>query len=187
MTQMPGPARGARRMAMHMKRLKQHSERMVARMDSDTSADGRLVMDAAAALDIREFDVFLLAYRRRFDRDPLPERIEDIFATYMFGQETPVYVRQFAREAVSAAAAGRLDPSVFGVAPKPVPATDQRGPLMFWGVLGLTVAFCWLVIATPSDASRNERLFCDRSGGAAFVGTVARAMSERPDPFGCRR
>lgn len=181
------PGRGATRMAFHIKRFREHSERIVARMDGDTSADGRLVMDAAAALDIREFDLFLLAYRRRFDREPLPDRIEDIFASYMFTQEAPVYLRQFAREALNQARAGTLDPTEFGVTPKPPAAPDRHGPLMVWGILGLTVSFCWLLAVTPPDAGRDGRLFCDRSGGAAFVGTVARAVSERPNPLGCRR
>jgi hypothetical protein len=181
------PDRGATRMAFHIKRFREHSERVIQRMDGDTSADGRLVMDAAAALDIREFDLFLLAYRRRFDREPLPDRIEDIFANYMFTQEAPVYVRQFAREALAKAKAGVLDPSQFGVAPRPAAAPDRRGPLLVWGVLGLTLSFCWLLAVTPPDAGRDGRLFCERSGSAAFVGTVARAMSKRPDPLGCRR
>lgn len=174
-------------MALHIKRLREHSERMVQRMDGDTTDDGRLVMDAAAALDIREFDLFLLAYRRRFDREPLADRIEDIFATYMFSQEAPVYVRQFAREALEKASAGALDPAEFGVVPTPAAAPDRRGPLMFWGLLALTVSFCWLLIVTPADAGRDGRLFCDRSGGSAFVAQVARSMSERPNPLGCRR
>lgn len=174
-------------MAMHFKRFREHSERAVARMDGDTSADGRLVMDAAAALEIREFDLFLLAYRRRFDRDPLPDRLEDIFADYMFGQTVPGYVRQFAREAVTAAAAGTLDPAAFGVAPRPAEAPDRNGPLLFWGILALTVSFCWLVIASPADAGRDARLFCDRGPGSSFVTAVARGMNDRADPFGCRR
>jgi hypothetical protein len=174
-------------MALHIKRFREHSERVVQRMDGDTSADGRLVMDAAALLDIREFDLFHLAYRRRFDRNPLPDRLEDIFATYMFSQEAPAYVRQFAREALEKAAAGKLDPTEFGVAPKPAAAPDRRGPLLFWGVLGLMVSFCWLLIVTPPDTGRDGRLFCDRSGGSAFVASVARSMSDRPNPLGCRR
>jgi len=174
-------------MAVHIQRFRKHSERVVARMDGDTSVDGRLVMDAAALLDIREFDLFVLAYRRRFDRDPLPDRIEGIFVEYMFNQKAPAYVRQFAREAATAAAEGRLDPTAFGIAPKPAAAPDERRPLVVWGVLGLTVAFCWLIIVTPFDTGRGGRFFCDRSAGSAFVGTVARAFSERADPFRCRR
>jgi hypothetical protein len=174
-------------MGLHIKRLREHSERVVQRMDGDTTDDGRLVMDAAAALDIREFDLFLLAYRRRFEREPLADRIEDIFAQYMFSQKAPVYVRQLAREAVEKASAGTLDPSEFGVAPKPAAAPDRRGALMVWGVLGLTVSFCWLLAVTPPDGGRDGRLFCDRSSGSAFVAAVARSMSERPNPLGCRR
>ncbi|HUT51645.1 MAG TPA: hypothetical protein VM325_20140 [Alphaproteobacteria bacterium] len=174
-------------MGHHLKRLREHSERQVQRMDADTAADGRLVMDAAAALDIREFDVFMLAYQRRFERDPLPDRIEDIFARYMFVQEAPAYVRQFAREALAQAQSGALDPAAFGVPPKPHAGPDRRGPLMVWGVLGLTVSFCWLLIVTPADAGRDGRLFCDRGTGSAFIGTVARSISDRPNPLGCRR
>lgn len=187
MAYLPSPGRGATRMGLHIKRLREHSERVVQRMDGDTTDDGRLVMDAAAALDIREFDVFLLAYRRRFDREPLADRIEDIFATYMFSQKAPVYVRQFAREALEQAKAGALDPTSFGVAARPAAVPDRRGPLMVWGVLGLTVSFCWLLAVTPPDAGRDGRLFCDRGVGSAFIATVARSISERPNPLGCRR
>jgi hypothetical protein len=174
-------------MALHIKRFREHSERVVQRMDADTTLDGRLVMDAAAALDIREFDLFVLAYRCRFEREPLPDRIEDIFVRYMFVQAAPAYVRQFAREVLARAAAGALDPTEFGVPPKPAAAPDQRGQLLVWGVLGLTIGFCWLLTATPFNAGRDARLFCDRSASAAFVGTVARSFSERADPFNCRR
>jgi hypothetical protein len=174
-------------MGLHLKLLREHSERLVQRMDSDTTADTRLVMDAAAALEVREFDLFVLAYQRRFERDPLPDRIEDVFAHYMFRQDVPAYVRQFAREVVTRARTGALDPAAFGVAAKPAARPDPRGPLLFWGTLGLTACFCLLLIATPSDAGRDGRLFCDRGAGSAFVGTIARSMTERPDPFGCRR
>ncbi|MDH3233418.1 MAG: hypothetical protein OEQ29_07815 [Alphaproteobacteria bacterium] len=174
-------------MGNQLKRLREHSDRLVQRMDADTTADGHLVMDAAAALEVREFDVFMLAYRRRFERDPLPDRIEDIFARYMFAQEAPTYVRQFAREALEKAQSGALDPTAFGVPPKPDAGPDRRGPLMIWGVLGLTLSFCWLLIITPDDAGRDGRLFCDRGAGSSFVGTVARSISDRPDPLGCRR
>jgi len=173
-------------MGHHLKRLREHSERLVQRMDADTSADGRLVMDAASALEIREFDLFVLAYKRRFERDPLPDRIEDIFARYMFVQNAPVYVRQFAREALEREQSGALDPA-FGVPAKPDAGPDRRGPLMIWGVLGLTISFCWLLIVTPADAGRDGRLFCDRGASSAFIGTVARSVSNRPNPLGCRR
>lgn len=174
-------------MGNQLKRLREHSERLVQRMDADTTDDGRLVMDAAAALEIREFDVFMLAYQRRFERDPLPDRIEDIFARYMFGQEAPAYVRQFAREALEQAQSGTLDPAAFGVPPKPDASPDRRGPLLVWGVLGLTLSFCWLLIVTPADAGRDGRLFCDRGASSAFIGTIARSISDRPNPLGCRR
>jgi len=187
MRHLSGPGRGASRMALHLKRLRDHSERMVRRMDADTTDDAGLVMDAAAALDIREFDLFVLAYRRRFDREPLADRIEDVFAAYMFGQEIPAYVRQFARAALAAARAGALDPADFGVPPRPPASPDRNGPLVFWGLLALIVSFCWLLVVTPADAGRDGRFFCDRGAGAGFVAAVARGMSDRPDPLGCRR
>ena len=91
------------------------------------------------------------------------------------------------REALEQAQSGALDPTAFGVPPKPDAGPDRRGPLMIWGVLGLTLSFCWLLIITPDDAGRDGRLFCDRGAGSSFVGTVARSISDRPDPLGCRR
>jgi len=172
-------------------RLRAHSEqladRMVRRMDADTSEDARLVMDAAAALQIREFDVFVQAYRRWRDRDPLPDRIEDVFAAYMFAQQVPAYVRQFAREAVKQERAGTLDPADFGIEHPAAAGPDPRGPLLVWGTIACIIGFCGLLIATPVDAGRGGGLFCDRGPGSSYVATVARTFTGKTDPFRCRR
>jgi len=166
--------------------LRERSERAVRRMDGDTSDDACQVMDAAAALDVREFELFRLAYLRWHDAEPLHDRLEGVFARYMFFQEIPPYVRQFAREALARARSGTLDPRAFGVVSRPPAAPDRRGPLLFWGMLALTVGFCGLLIATPGDRVAGG-LMCQRGGGMGYVGTVARRFTGKADPFDCRR
>ncbi|MEJ2343884.1 MAG: hypothetical protein P8076_10425 [Gammaproteobacteria bacterium] len=64
-------------------------------------ADVQAVLDAAAVLDITEFQVFELAHREWFGR-PAPTRtIERWFAAYMFEAAVPPWVRQFTRRVLA--------------------------------------------------------------------------------------
>lgn len=60
--------------------------------------DTRLVLDAATALDITEFQLFELAYADWFGDEPDVYRVEPTFVNYMFHGEIPAWVRQYARK-----------------------------------------------------------------------------------------
>jgi len=68
--------------------------------------DSDLATQAAAALRISEFDLFRLAYRTWHGEDPNPQRIEKIFAVYLFNQTVPTWLRQFCREVLTKALEG---------------------------------------------------------------------------------
>ena len=76
--------------------------------------DSRDAMDAAAAMGMREIDFFRLAFRRWDGHDIENGRLERAFANYMFHEETPHWVRHFAREVIELRDAGGLDPSRLG-------------------------------------------------------------------------
>ena len=105
--------------------------------DSSPPEDADLVIDAAAALRVREFDLFRLAYRRWYGREADEKRLERYFAPYMFHQIAPPWVRHMCREVLARAAEGRLDPHDFEAdtvrrAQRPVP--------LGWLYVALTLA-----------------------------------------------
>ena len=83
--------------------------------DEDIPADVEEVLDVAAHLDIREFDVFLLAHSWWHGQNLPDSKIEPFFVRYMFESAVPPWVRQFTRMALSLKQEGRLDPDKFGV------------------------------------------------------------------------
>ena len=165
--------------------LKLGAEKMVRRMDSDVSEDTRAVLDAASSLDVTEFEIFEHAYRRWFGADAQAERLEKVFAHYMFHHEAPPYVRQFAREVLRRERDGVLRPADFGVPPAPNTPPDKRGPLFAWGMLALTVAYVAVLITTPVRSSPGG-VMCAGSPGLSYTHTVARMFTGKPDPFGCK-
>jgi len=86
--------------------------------DEGASADVRAVLDAAALLDITEFDLFGLAYRRWHGRVAEARTLERCFAAYMFADRVPSWARHFARLVTDAAALGPVDAGCFGVVPR---------------------------------------------------------------------
>ena len=165
--------------------LKSSAEKMVRRMDSGVSEDTRAVLDAAASLDVTEFELFGHAYRRWFGADGQAERLEKVFAHYMFHHEAPPYVRQFVREVLRRQREGRLRAADFGVPPPPHTPPDKRGPLFAWGMLALTVGYVAILIATPVRTNTGG-VMCSGSPGLSYTHTVAAMFTGKPDPFGCK-
>lgn len=87
--------------------------------DEDIPVDIEEVLDVAAYLDIREFDVFHLAYRWWHGEESTDAKIEPFFVRYMFDEDVPHWVRQFTRMALRLKQEGRLHARDFGVEPEP--------------------------------------------------------------------
>ncbi len=77
--------------------------------------DVRAVLEAAAILDITEWDLFHLAYRRWHGRSPDDKLIEPYFVAYMFNRVVPLWVRHFSRLVQRLFLRGELDPNKLGV------------------------------------------------------------------------
>lgn len=85
------------------------------------SADVVAVVAAAEALNVREFKLFRVAYAWWFGRDGSDKDVERPFMRYLFTQQAPMWVRQFAREVLDREREGRLDPMLYGLPPLPPP------------------------------------------------------------------
>ncbi len=91
--------------------------------------DPRLVMDAAAILHLREFDLFRAAWRNWFGRTPDDKAMEPVFVDYLFHQRIPFWVRHFANRVISDAKAGEVNRCALGVTNHPIqePLPDLGG------------------------------------------------------------
>ncbi len=114
--------------------------------DEDLPDDVEAVLDVAAILQIREFDVFHAAHLWFYGRAPSEDQIERHFVLYMFKSVVPHWVRQFTRKILDLDAEGRLDPSEFGIDRLP-PASPQSVAtgLRYTVALASTVAFLVLM------------------------------------------
>ena len=108
--------------------------------------DAQRVPEAARLLRISEFDLFRLAYRRWHGRDARTKALERAFASYMFQQHIPPWVRQFCREVLARAEAGGLDREEFeaGSVPRRDPVPDY--PRSFVGLTMVAMLMLYLLV-----------------------------------------
>lgn len=155
--------------------------------------DARLVLDAAAVLDIREFDLFALAHSWRFGRHAEVAALERIFAAYMFGGITPAWVRQYAQRVLNPSRLRPPNSPRHGRAgPRPGAAAPRHGRLVvgltfavfgliYLGLLGTTMN--WPASATAEPGPRAAAPSCQGGGpGLAFFESLAFALSGREPP-----
>ncbi len=88
------------------------------KLDPDLPVDIQTVLDAAALLDVPEFQVFELAFLAWYGRKSGPQ-LEAAFTAYMYRDRVPMWVRAFTREIVRKAGDGRLDPAEYGIVHEP--------------------------------------------------------------------
>jgi len=84
------------------------------------SSDVADVLEAAALLEVTEFEFFRIAYRRWFAADIGDDGLERYYLPYMFKRRVPPWVRHLAREVIERAEADGLDPKDYGVLPRPL-------------------------------------------------------------------
>jgi hypothetical protein len=98
------------------------------------------VLEAAATLEVTEFELFRIAYRRwHGDDDATDDVIERYYLPYMFGERVPAFVRHLTREVLARAEEGRLDPKDFGVMPRQLTMDMYNRGLRY--VLWLVIIF----------------------------------------------
>ena len=83
--------------------------------DERLDPDIQSVLDAAAMLDVTEYELFRLAYRRWYGSVPDDGKVEPHFVAYMFRNVVPLWVRHFARKVESLFRRGKLDRHALGV------------------------------------------------------------------------
>jgi hypothetical protein len=100
------------------------------------------VLDAAALLDVTEFDFFRLAYRRRFGRQPGERMLEAVFADYMLRADVPPWVAGLSREVLHRRDHGTLDAEAMGAGRfRDRPAPPPHGALYVGAAMAV-----WLVL-----------------------------------------
>ncbi len=106
------------------------------------------VLEAAAILQLSEFELFRAAHRWWCGRNLSDKEVEVYFLPYMFGGHIPPWVRQFARTVLDAEADDALNPRDFGVLPRPVSksAFDRGVRYCLWLVV-IMACFMTMIIA----------------------------------------
>jgi hypothetical protein len=83
--------------------------------DEDIDPDLWDLLQTASLLEIKEFDVFKLAYKEWFGQLPKSQVSEAHFANYMFNQQIPVWVRRYTRKVIELHERDALNPRELGV------------------------------------------------------------------------
>lgn len=108
------------------------------------------VLEAAALLEVTEFELFRIAYRRWFGTDIRDRELERFYLPYMFRGRVPPWVRQLTRAVIAAAETDTLDPRSYGVLPRPVSMDMYNRGLRYF--LWLTVIFGTLLTGAATVA-----------------------------------
>ena len=82
----------------------------------------RQVIDAAAILEISEYELLDMAYREWFGRPPSARELNEVFGPYMFDGVTPYWAASLARQVIALHDEGRLEQSRFRPAARPPPS-----------------------------------------------------------------
>ena len=123
--------------------------------DEDLSKDSLDLLQASAALEIREYMLFELAYREWYGEKPLNHVIETHFSNYMFHQQIPAWVRSFSRQVVELHERDELNPRDLGVY-QPLPSKRLiRIGRAFGAFLLLSFLLLMLFIYRAPDTSQS--------------------------------
>lgn len=117
-----------------------------ARQQEHIRKDLEEVMTASRLLQISEFRFFNLAYAQWYGHDISEKGLEHIFASYMFEDIVPHWVRHFTRKVLSLFEQGVLDPEMFHIE-RPVSTLEKRSEGIGYTIILviLLVVFCFLL------------------------------------------
>ena len=114
-------------------------------MDEPLPVDIENILEISAILEIREFDLFGLAYKWWFGYQPSNKVLESHFARYMFNRIVPHWVRQYNRMVYQLHDAGKLDRATLGVADLPDATPESVRAGVRYAVI-LVSTLCILVL-----------------------------------------
>lgn len=162
-----------------------------AQRQRDSDWDAGPVPEAAAALDIKEFDLFALAHRWWFGRPLDRQALERVFAAYMFAGAVPPWARHYAREVLRELGSAAPDLTRLGLRR---PRAAAQPPRQARHILAAAcVVFAMLYALVPAAVSDSEgwttspraavALSCQGGGpGLKFFEDLAYAFSGRTPP-----
>ncbi len=167
-----------------------------ARQRRDTDRGAGPILEVAALLEVKEFDLFARAHRWWFGRCLDRERLERVFAAYMFGGVVPPWARHYAREVLRELGSDAPDLARFGFERPREPARPPRHGRRIVAAAVVIVALAYalilyaLILGTAADpgggaaAPRSElALSCQGGGpGLTFFESPAGALSGRDPP-----
>ena len=162
-----------------------------AREQRDTDWGTGPVLEAAAALEVKEFDLFALAHRWWFGRGADARVLERVFAASMFAGAVPPWARHYAREILRELRSAEPDLMRFGLQRPRAPTRPPRQARHILAAACVVFAIlCALVLETVSDPKhwatvpRGEVALSCQGGGAglAFFEGLAYALSGRAPP-----
>lgn len=109
----------------------------------------RQVIEAAAILEISEYELLDMAYREWFGRPPRAAELSDVFGPYMFNGTTPFWAVSLARQVIALYNDGRLAESRFRAVMRPPPTLREIFVAASQSVLLLLLAwFIYYVAST---------------------------------------
>jgi hypothetical protein len=158
---------------------------------NETGEPERLVAEAAGRLELSEIEVFRLAHRWWFGREPAPEGLERTFAAYMFRREVPAWARHYARELLGAGDIGPAQARRLGLdrlaGPPPAP---RYGGLIVSAAGAVFLVFFLAILGTTYDprtsapvAAEPQRPSCAGGGpGLVFLEEFAYAFAGKTLP-----
>lgn len=120
---------------------------------ASSSPDVADVTRAARLLDVGPFRLFELAYERWFGEPAAEKALEKLFMHYLFHEIAPPWVRQFARLVAIEHELGRLDPTEYGLPPRP-PETVTVEQLQRFSLAVYVVALAALFWIVPAIAGK---------------------------------
>ncbi len=147
------------------------------------SRDVLEVMDVAALLGVREFDLFGLAWRRWSGTAADKRALETSFVGYMFHQRVPPWVRHFCREVLARQADGTFDPRAFGVEGGIRRAYPVRLDLLYVaGTVAVAFIIYVIVFRFGIEPVSSQALACEGGAGLRFFVGLAHALAARQSP-----
>lgn len=126
--------------------------------DEDIPVDIEEVLDVAAHLDIKEFEVFHLAYSWWHGHASTDTQIEPFFVRYMFDNVVPPWVRQFTRMALQLKDEGRLQPETFGIQPETADARSIAKGIRY-AIILVTAMTALFVVAHLTQTALGRCMF----------------------------
>ena len=145
--------------------------------------DFSVVMKAAGALDVSEFDFFRLAYWRWSGREAEEKKLERVFVTYMFQQTVPAWVRHFSRDVLARDAAGKLDVAELGALKyQRRPQPHRHGAIYMGLMVAMTVFYCAALLDVSYDPQTSAPMPCYGGPGFKIISDIVYAVGGKAPP-----